>query len=180
MGLLLTVSSAGQVVFVRVSGGLTDAPGRTKPLVVAGMLASTAYGPGLAAAAALSGPARYAVAVGAFLAVAVGFSALDMGTVALVGGSVSPTRETTFLGFRATVGGAGGVVGPTLVGGLVAAFGYGVAFVVAGALAAVAVAVVALALPEADPPSGDRPSVARRVETPLGVHHPTPGDPTDD
>lgn len=177
MGLLLTVSSAAQVVFVRVSGRLADVPGRTKPLLVGGMLASAAYGPALAAAALLTGPARLAVAVAGFLAVAAGFSALDMGSVALVGASVPAHRETTFLGFRATVGGVGGVVGPTVVGALVALGGYAVAFAAAGAVAVLAAAVVAAALPDA--PVEARPD-APRVETTVGLHHPSVGDATDD
>lgn len=141
---------------VGIAGGSRAAAG--------GMLASAVYGPALAAAATLTGPARVAVAAG--------FSALDVESVALVGTSVPLHRETTFLSLRTV----GGIVGPTLVGALVAVFEYGVVFAAAGAVATAVV--VAAALPDA--PLDGPPDAAPRVETTVSLHHPTPGGPDDD
>jgi MFS family permease len=173
MGLLLTVSPAAQVGLMRVAGAAVDDAARVKPLLVGGVLASALYGPVLAVAGAVAGPGRYAVAVAAFLAIAVGFSAMDMASVAVVGDAVPASRESTFLGLRSTAAGVGGVVGPALVGVAVAAFGFGVGFALAGVVGGAAVAVVAgVEPPEAVP---DRP-FDPAVETATGIGRPTRAD----
>lgn len=166
MGLLLTVGSAAQVVIMPVVGRVADR-GSRKRLVVAGILVSGAYGVVLAVAAL---PASFAlrvlVAAAGFLAIAVGFSVMDIATISLVGDAVAPDREAAFVGLRSTAAGAGGVVGPLLVGGLVVAVGYVPAFAATSLLAVVAAAVVAVTLVEPDRQTGvDREASTVEVPT---------------
>jgi MFS family permease len=73
---------------------------------------------------------------------------MDVGVVALLG-EVAPERETTLVGLRATVTGAGGVVGPLLVGVTASISGFQAAFALAGLLAFGGAALVARRLTEA-------------------------------
>lgn len=150
MGLLLTVGSAIQVVLTPRIGRLADAT-RRKRLIVAGVLLGGAYGPLLAAATVPENPSlRIAVGASALVALAVGFSVMDIATIALIGDAVPPNREAAFVGLRSTAAGAGGVLGPLLVGGLVVTVGYAVAFAATAGLALVAAAIVAATLVEPD------------------------------
>lgn len=144
MGLLLTVSPIGQVVFVPIVGRLADA-----------------------------GPLRRVVLAG-FLAIDAGFSALDIDVIAVVGRVVPRNRESAFLGLRATAGGLGGVIGPTLVGVGVVAVGYPAAFAAAGVVALIGAGLAAARSP--DPPArpaGDTgPVPGPRIETAVGIPRP--------
>lgn len=166
MGLLLTVSPLGQVAFMPLFGRLAD-EGPRRRVVLVGFLASAVYPVLLALATVADGLAGVAVAVAGFLAVAVGFSGLDIGVITVLGGVVPPERESAFLGLRATAGGLGGVVGPTLVGAGVVLLGYTPAFLLAGVGAAAATLLVALTLPEPRGPPGE--GGVARVESALGV-----------
>jgi MFS family permease len=170
MGLLLTVSPLGQVAFMPLFGRMADEGPRRRVLLV-GFLASAVYPVLLALSTLPDGSTSVGLAVLGFLAVAVGFSGLDIGVITVLGGVVPPERESAFLGLRATAGGLGGVVGPTLVGAGVVLLGYRPAFLLAGAGATVATLVVARTLPEPRGPPAAGGIV--RVESSLGSPLPT-------
>jgi MFS family permease len=142
MGLLLTLAPATQIGFMTLFGRAADVRGR-KWLVVLGIVASGVY-PFLLGSATLPGSAagQVAVAGAGLVSIAAGFSAMDVGVVALLGDAVPASREAAFLGLRSTVGGLGGVVGPTLVGSVAVLASYQVAFALAGLLALGAAALV--------------------------------------
>jgi MFS family permease len=187
MGLLLTVAPAGQVVCMPAFGRLADRGGGRWTVLV-GFLASAAYPPLLAAAAVVADGvdigaaiapvppviAGIGVATVGLLAVGVGFSGIDVGTIAVVGSVVAPDRESAFLGMRATVGGLGGVLGPLLVGAGVVIVGYQLTFLAAGGAGLLAGLVVARRLPERldAGPAGDEWMVIPRIETALGIPRP--------
>ncbi len=79
-----------------------------------------------------TGPgSRVAVAVVGVGAVALGVTALDVGTVALLGDLVPPERTAAVVGLRASAGGIGGILGPAAVGVLGAVVGLPAAFAAA-------------------------------------------------
>jgi MFS family permease len=174
MGLLLTVSSGGQILFMTLFGRQADARSR-KALVVGGMTVSGLYGV-LLAVATVPGSVtlRIALAAAGFVAIAAGFSAMDIGTITLVSETVPPSHESEFVALRSTASGIGGVVGPTLVGTTVLLANYRVAFLLAGSLAFLAAAWAARTVVEPDR-SGPG-EAAPSVETALGVPHPTSAD----
>jgi len=174
MGLLLTVSSGGQILFMTLFGRLADARSR-KALVVGGMGVSGLYGVLLAVATLPDAVTlRIALAALGFVAIAAGFSAMDIGTITLVSETVPPVYESEFVALRSTASGIGGVLGPTLVGTTVLLTNYRVAFLLAGGLAVLAAVWAALAVVE---PGRTGPSdAAPDVETALGVPHPTGDD----
>lgn len=166
MGLLLTVSPLGQVAFMPLFGRPADEGPRRR--VRPRRLPRLRRLPGPARAGDGRGRARGGRRrVAGFLAVAVGFSGLDIGVITVLGGVVPPERESAFLGLRATAGGLGGVVGPTLVGAGVVILGYPPAFLLAGVGAAAATLLVARTLPEPRGPPGE--GGVARVESALGV-----------
>lgn len=130
MGLLLTVGSATQIGFMPLAGRIADI-GDRKLLIVGGIVVSGFYGVLMGGATVFdAGAMRVVVAGAAFVALAVGFSAMDVGTIAFIGDVVPPRREAAFVGLRSTAAGLGGVFGPTIVGVLAVGAGYSVAFVV--------------------------------------------------
>jgi MFS family permease len=171
MGLLLTVASLGQVICMPVVGRLADA-GPLRRVVLAGFLASATYPWLLGGASVVGGPGGIATAVAGFLAIALGFSALDIGVIAVVGRVVPRDRESAFLGLRATAGGLGGVIGPTLVGAGVVAFGYVSTFAAAGVVVLLAAGLAATRLPEPPRIADDAPPLAPRIETAVGIPRP--------
>lgn len=150
MGTLLALNPAGQAVFMYVFGRIADDTGR-KGLVV-GVAGSAAFAVVVAAAAVPASPdARFAVAAAAFVLIAASFSAMTTGALAFIGDVAPAGRESELMGLRSTAKGAGGVVGPALVGVLAGAFGYEAAFVAASLLAGVATALVVGLLGESRP-----------------------------
>jgi MFS family permease len=105
------------------------------------------------------------------VALAAGFSAMDVATIALVGDAVPPRREAAFLGLRSTAAGLGGVFGPTFVGVVAGVAGYPTAFVVASlfAFAAAALLVETLSVPAG---TTDPDLEYRTVETTTGIGRP--------
>jgi len=181
MGALLTVGSAAQLGFMPASGRLADA-GPRRRLIFSGMAASGAYALVLATAPSFdAGLLRTATAGASFVLLAAGFSAMDVGVVSLLA-DAAPERETTLVGLRSTATGAGGVVGPVLVGVAVSLVGYQFAFALAGLLSfAAAGLVVGLPEPDREPRGGteERPVVSpadRTVETAAGIPRPMRGD----
>lgn len=130
MGLLLTVGSATQIGFMPLAGKIADL-GDRKRLIVGGVVASGCYGVLLAGAAAFSSETlRVLVTGSAFVALAAGFSAMDVGSIAFIGDAVPPRREAAFVGLRSTAAGLGGVFGPAIVGVIAVGTGVSVAFAV--------------------------------------------------
>lgn len=148
MGVLLASNPAAQVLLLSVFGSLADR-GARKRMVVAGIVLSGCYTLVLAGASLAATPAaRGLAAAGAFVVLATGFSAMDMGTVAVIGDHVPESRESAFVGLRSTAAGVGGVLGPALVGGAATAVGFPTAFALASAFAFAAAVVVAAGLRE--------------------------------
>lgn len=170
MGLLLTVSPAAQVVLMRTFGRLADLGGR-KRLVLLGVGVSGGYGLLMASASLFGGPARLLLAGAGSLSVAVGFSAMDIGVIALVSDAVAPSREAAFLGLRSTAAGLGGVVGPLVVAGLATVVGFAPAFALAGLFTVLPASLVRLTLVEPERPT-DVPATLRTVETTTDIAHP--------
>lgn len=162
MGLLLMISSAAQVLLMSLFGRAADV-GSRKRLILLGFAASGGYGLFMAAAAVLDGPLRLLVAAIAHLSIAVGFSSMDLGIIALVSDAVPPSREAAFVGLRSTAAGLGGVVGPLVVGAFATAFGFVPTFVAAGLFVIVPVALVEGTLVEPERRSGAPPNL-RSVE----------------
>lgn len=178
MGALLTVGSAAQLGFMPASGRLADS-GPRRRLVVGGIAASGVYTLVLATAPTFASDAlRTATAGAGFVLLAAGFSAMDVGVVSLLG-DAAPERETTLVGLRATATGAGGVVGPLLVGVAAATVGYQVGFALAGLLAFAGAGLVARTLEEPDRPTAVS-SADRTVETAVGIPRPIRADDADD
>lgn len=171
MGLLLTVAPLLQVGLMTGIGNRTDTTPR-RLLVLTGMACSTGYVLLLAAAATTSAvEARIALVGLGFTAIAAGFSALDLGAIAFVGDVVPPDRESAFVGLRSTVGGLGGVVGPTLVGGLAALTSFETAFAASSLLVVAGGLLVYRKMPE--PPRQTSPATNyRTVETAVGIVRP--------
>lgn len=94
--------------------------------------------------------------------------------VPIVGRVVPRTRESAFLGLRATAGGLGGVIGPTLLGAGVVAVGYPAAFAAAGVVALIGAGLAAARIPEPPArPAGDTdPVPGPRIETAVGIPRP--------
>lgn len=166
MGALLAVNHGTQVAAMYLLGVAADRVGR-KPLIVAGMTGSGAFAV-LAAAAivpgatvgvlGVAGPAwlgtglaRVLAAGGALFVLGVSFSAMTTGAVAFIGDVAPAGRESELMGLRSTAKGLGGVVGPTLVGGVATLAGYPAAFALASTLAFAAAGLAGLALVESRP-----------------------------
>jgi MFS family permease len=173
MGALLTVGSATQIAFTNRFGRAADGTvGNRKELVVGGALVSGLYGLLLASATLpASHVLRLAVAAAGFVTVAAGFSALEVGTITIIGGAVPPSRESAFLGLRATAAGVGGVIGPMLVGALAVTAGYRTAFSAAASLAFLAAGLLASRLRIPERP-GSTEASHPMVETAVGLSHP--------
>jgi MFS family permease len=164
MGLLLAIGPAAQILLNPYFGRVADRRSR-KRTVVFGIAASGVYALVLAAASLPVGPRSQLVIAGSsFVAVAAGFAAMDIGVLAIIGDAVPRARESEFIGLRTTVAGAGGVVGPTVVGVTATVAGYRVAFALMGVLALVAAVVThrTLAEPERRTPV---PAERRGIET---------------
>jgi MFS family permease len=170
MGLLLTVSPAAQILLMTLFGRVADV-GSRKRLVLLGLAVSGGFGVFMAGASLVDGPARLVAAGAAFLSVAVGFSAMDIGVIALVGDAVPASREAAFIGLRSTAAGVGGVVGPLAVGALASVVGFAPAFAVSGLFAVLAAVLVWRTLVEPDRQS---PAAAglQSVETATGIARP--------
>jgi len=166
MGALLAVNHGTQVAAMYLLGVAADRVGR-KPLIVVGMagsgafavLAAAAIVPGATAGVlGVAGPAwlgtglaRVLAAGGALFVLGVSFSAMTTGAVAFIGDVAPAGRESELMGLRSTAKGLGGVVGPTLVGGVATLAGYPAAFVLASTLAFAAAGLAGLALVESRP-----------------------------
>ncbi len=148
MGLLLALNSGGQVGFMYVFGRAADAFGR-KLLITMGMAGSAGFAV-VAAGASLPTTldGRLVVAAGGFVLLAASFSAMTTGSLAFIGDVAPDARESELMGLRSTAKGVGGVLGPTLVGGIASLLGTGAAFAVASVLAVAATALVGVALVE--------------------------------
>lgn len=153
MGALLAINPASQVVFMTLFGYASDLVGR-KPLIVAGMAGSAAFG---LVASTYPVPGSFAstvaLAAGGFLLLAASFSTLTTGTLAFIGDVAPPNRESELMGLKTTARGLGGTVGPLLLGGVAAATGYRTAFAASALLALAGTALVALALVESRAPA---------------------------
>jgi MFS family permease len=169
MGALLAVNHGTQVGAMYLLGVAADRIGR-KPLIVVGMAGSGAFAV-LAATATVptagagllgvngpawlgTGLARVAIAGGALFVLGVSFSAMTTGAVAFIGDVAPAGRESELMGLRSTAKGLGGVVGPTLVGGIATLAGYPAAFALASTLAFAAAGLAGLALVESRPAGG--------------------------
>lgn len=143
MGATLAVAPATQIAVVPLVGRLADR-GERKRLVVGGMLLSGLYTL-LVAGASLPGrlPVRVAVSAVGFVTIATGFSAMDIGAISIIGDTVPASRESAFVGLRATAAGAGGVLGPPIVGVAATVVGFEAAFAAASTFAFAAAALVA-------------------------------------
>ncbi|MFB6301096.1 MAG: MFS transporter, partial [Halobacteriales archaeon] len=162
MGLLLTVSPAAQIGLMALLGQQADI-GSRKQLIVFGIIASGLYGILLAVAVLPAGMAfRLLIAGGSFLAIAAGFSAMDIGVIAVIGDLVPASRESAFLGLRSTAAGVGGVIGPLSVGILAVLVGYGIAFTMAGVFTALSAIVIVLKVPET---TGDKGSLSANAHS---------------
>jgi MFS family permease len=166
MGALLAVNHGTQVAAMYLLGVAADRVGR-KPLIVVGMagsgafavLAAAAIVPGATAGVlGVAGPAwlgtglaRVLAAGGALFVLGVSFSAMTTGAVAFIGDVAPAGRESELMGLRSTAKGLGGVIGPTLVGGVATLAGYPAAFVLASTLAFAAAGLAGLALVESRP-----------------------------
>ncbi|WP_254822313.1 MFS transporter [Haloglomus halophilum] len=169
MGALLAVNHGTQVGAMYLLGVAADRIGR-KPLIVAGMagsgafavLAATATVPAAGAGLlGVTGPAwlgtglaRVAAAGGALFVLGVSFSAMTTGAVAFIGDVAPAGRESELMGLRSTAKGLGGVLGPTLVGGIATLAGYPAAFALTSSLAFAAAGLAGLALVESRPAGG--------------------------
>jgi MFS family permease len=169
MGALLAVNHGTQVGAMYLLGVAADRIGR-KPLIVAGMAGSGAFAV-LAAAATMpaagagllgvvgpawlgTGLARVAAAGGALFVLGISFSAMTTGAVAFIGDVAPAGRESELMGLRSTAKGLGGVLGPTLVGGIATLAGYPAAFALTSSLAFAAAGLAGLALVESRPAGG--------------------------
>jgi MFS family permease len=137
MGVLLAINPAGQTVFMLLFGRVADAWGR-KPLVVVGIAGSGLFALIAAAATLFTGPLRLVIAALSFVVIAAAYSAMTTGALAFIGDVAPDERESELMGLRSTAKGIGGVVGPVVVGGLVAVVGYPTAFAVGSSMAFVA------------------------------------------
>ena len=171
MGALLAAGPAAQIGFMPLFGRLADR-GERKRLVVGGILLSGIYTLVLASASLPSRlPARAAVAAIGFVTIAAGFSAMDVGVISTIGDSVPDSRESAFVGLRSTAAGAGGVLGPSVVGLLATVIGFAAAFAVASSFAFAGAAIVAARVEQpgrATPP----PTDLGTVETTTGIAQP--------
>ncbi|WP_436934894.1 MFS transporter [Halovenus marina] len=148
MGGILAIGPAAQIGFMPLCGRLADR-GSRKQLIVGGIVLSATYTLVLAGAVVFSRPVLRAATAGvAFIVIAAGFSAMDVGTVSIIGDSVPSSRESAFVGLRSTAAGAGGIVGPLLVGITATLIGFAAAFVIASTFAFAATAVVLTKLEE--------------------------------
>jgi MFS family permease len=164
MGLLLALSPAAQIVLNPYIGRVVDRSSRTRVIVI-GIAASGAYALILAAASLPVGmPAKIALAGSSFVVIAGGFAAMDVGVLAVIGDAVPATRESAFIGFRSTVSGFGGVIGPTLVGATSALAGYRAAFALMGLVGFAAALLTAWTVSEPDRPPSVPPE-RRSIET---------------
>ncbi|MFB6074648.1 MAG: MFS transporter [Haloarculaceae archaeon] len=168
MGGILAIGPAAQVGFMPLFGRLADR-GNRKRLVVVGILLSAVYTLVLAASALPAGRAlRAAVAAIGFVVIAAGFSAMDVGTVSIIGDSVPRDRESAFVGLRSTAAGIGGVLGPSIVGVTATLLGFPTAFAVASVFAFAAALLVAITLEEPTRTT-PAPTALRTIETNTGV-----------
>ena len=162
MGGLLAIGPAAQIGFMPFFGRLADR-GERKRLVVGGILLSSVYTLVLAGAVLpATVPVRAVVAAGGFVTIAAGFSAMEVGTVSMIGDSVPSSRESSFVGLRSTAAGAGGVLGPTVVGATATVVGFETAFAIASLLAFAAALLVTVRVEEPTritPPTTDLQTV---------------------
>lgn len=148
MGLLLAFNHGSQVFFMYGLGVVADNVGR-KPLVVVGMAGSAVFAV-MAAALTLASPglARLAFGAGTFVVLGASFSAMTIGGLAFISDVAPLDRESELMGLRQTAKGVGGVVGPSLVGGVATVFTYELAFAAASLVGFVAAGLVAWRLVE--------------------------------
>ena len=171
MGAILAVGPATQILVVPLVGRLADR-GERKRLVVGGILLSGLYTLLVAGASLPSRlPVRAAVAAAGFVTIATGFSAMDVGAISIIGDAVPASRESAFVGLRATAAGAGGVLGPPIVGAAATVVGFEAAFAVASTFAFAAAALVAARV-RRPPSSSAPPPNLGTVETTTGIAQP--------
>jgi MFS family permease len=151
MGAVLALNPASQSVFMLLFGRVADGLGR-KPLIVVGMAGSGLFAL-FAAAAAVPAvlAARVGVAVLAWVTIGAAFSAMTTGAIAFIGDVAPVDRESELMGLRSTAKGAGGVVGPPIIGGVATVTSIGTALAVGSVLAFVAATVALVGLTESYP-----------------------------
>jgi MFS family permease len=151
MGVLLAINPTGQSVFMMLFGRVADSAGR-KPLIVAGMAGSGVFAL-VESAATLPGGLwpRVAVAGLGMVVIAASFSAMTTGALAFIGDVAPQERRSELMGLRSTAKGAGGVIGPPIIGGVATLAGTRAAFAVGSVLAFLAAVLAARALVESRP-----------------------------
>lgn len=148
MGVVLAVSPTVRTVAMYALGRLADVVGR-KSLIVAGLAGAAGQALLLVGAVIPASPAaRIGLSGLAFVVHAVTFSALTVGTVAFISDVAPAERESELIGLRSTARGAGGVVGPLVVGALSTVTSLSTAFLAISAVSALAAVLVASKLTE--------------------------------
>jgi MFS family permease len=144
-GLLLTVSSAGQLAILAPGGFLLDRVGR-RPVIIWSTVATAAS----VALYAVATEVWALVAVSAFFGLALG--CLGIGPWTVLVDVIQPRFYGTAAGIQRTALDLGKVVGPVAVGALIDIFDYRVAFLMCAALVALS-ALILRRLPETMPPN---------------------------
>ncbi|CCQ36398.1 major facilitator superfamily transport protein [Natronomonas moolapensis 8.8.11] len=148
MGALLAFNHGSQVGFMYALGVVADRTGR-KPLVVAGMGGSAAFALLVAGLTLVPpGVSRLVLGAATFVVLGASFSAMTIGGLAFISDVAPDGRESELMGIRETAKGLGGVVGPTVVGGVATLASYETAFAAASLLGVLATAIVAWGLVE--------------------------------
>ena len=160
MGVVLAVSPAVRVVSMYLTGQLADYTGR-KRLIVVGLVGSGLQCVLVVVALFPSSVlGRIGVSAAVQIVHALTFSALVVGSVAFIGDVAPVNRESELMGLRSTARGAGGVVGPLLVGVIASAANYSAAFLTISSLSFVAAFLVARKLSESHTVSETSESVS--------------------
>lgn len=148
MGVVLATSPTVRTVAMYAFGRLADVVGR-KSLIVVGLAGAALHALILVFAVV---PESMGVRLGisglAFVVHAVTFSALTIGSIAFISDVAPMERESELIGLRSTARGAGGVVGPLVVGVIATVTDYPTAFVCISVLSMIATVLVAVKLTE--------------------------------
>lgn len=119
IGLLLAINPLSQLIFLRSAQRLSDIAGRRSVFLV-GIVLSLGYPLGLLVA---SGPLT---AVAAFLLQGASFAAFVQSTTSHIGDTAPDDRQGELLGYRKSMQGLAGVIGPLLAGSIATLFSYSV------------------------------------------------------
>jgi len=146
MGAFLALNPASRTLTMYVFGRVVDAAGRL-PVLAGGMVGTTAFAVALGVATVPATPlGRNAVTGVAFLVIAAAYAASVIASQSFIGDVADVERESELMGLRSTALGLGGIVGPALLGVLVGALGYTVAFAALGGFSLVGVLAVGRAV----------------------------------